>query len=215
MTVPSLILAEQARALHELLEQERRRRCESETEAAAQRATALLRAARSDARRRVAAAVREERARSAEALQRAEAARDTRRRAAEQASLDVLMSGAWGALPRALEARWASGPDRALWWRTTLDLAARVLRAVPWSIELAPGADEIERAAILAGARERRPAAHTLALCPELRAGLRIRSIGAVLDATPEGLLDEREAVLARFAAEWLQLGEVARPLRP
>lgn len=205
MSLPESIVAAQLQGMLEHLEQERQRRCSAELTSAGSRARTVVRAAFSEARRRVQEAVRYERTRLAEGLALRRAEFDAARRRKEHAALQVLVRRACEALPAALERRWREATARREWCEAALAAAAQSLCGADWTIEIAPGISSEERQSLLARADALRSGTHTLSERGELSAGLSVRAAGATLDATVSGLLDDSAGIGARFLHEWLR----------
>jgi hypothetical protein len=202
VNAPDSIVAAQLRALLDRLEQDRERRCAAELASARERARAIARAARSEARHRMGEATRYERMRIAESLTLRRAELEAAQRREQHAALRELVKRACDRLPAALERRWKESAARREWCETTLVAAARRLGASDWAIEIAPGSSREERDGLLARAGALRTGTHTLREHRELSAGLSVRAAGATLDATVTGLLDDLAAIEGRFLRE-------------
>ncbi|HSC06486.1 MAG TPA: hypothetical protein VLD59_06650 [Steroidobacteraceae bacterium] len=205
MSLPESIVAAQLQALLEHLERDRDRRCSAESASARERARAIVRSAFGEARKRMREAVRYERSRLEESLVLRRAEFEAARRREEHAAFQLLVRRACDALPALLERRWSDGAVRREWCEGALAAAALRLRGTDWTIEIAPGAGEEERSALLARAAALRAGSHTLSERSELVAGLNVHAAGATLDATVAGLLDDRAAIGSRFLHEWLR----------
>lgn len=192
-------LEQRTRALLAVVETYRRQRHDELVLAAQAQARTLLRAARAEARQRVHKAVAEARSRVESEVAAAQAALETERRLAAQRRASDELALAWRALRPALLARWADASSRRKWVERLIQSARTSLPADGWKIEHAsdwPAREQEETRQSLAGC------GIALARCApdaSIAAGLRIRCGRNVLDATIEGLLDERAALEGRL----------------
>jgi hypothetical protein len=204
---PPSVLDAQVAALLQRVDSDRDRRCTELRSSAAAQARALLRSARKEARANVREAVARERKHAEQALRQAEAgvALESRRRA-QQATHDLLVA-MWAALCGALESRWADAAGREAWLQAAVCQAHALLLERAWRIEHGAGWSEDERSALAklaaAGDKRGRPRDVELACDPTVRAGIRVRTAGACLDATVTGLLASRGQIEAEFLAQY------------
>lgn len=205
MSAPDSIVAAQLEDLLGRLEADRQRRCAAELESARERARALTRAARTEARRKMHEAVRYERTRLADSIALRRAELEAARRQKQHAAMSELVRRTLEGLAAALERRWSELSTRGEWCEAALVAAAQRLRAADWVIEIAPGSSREERGGLLQRAAALRPGKHTLEERKELAAGLRLRAAGATLDASVAGLLDDPAAIGGRILHEWLR----------
>lgn len=192
-------VADQERALLQLIADDCRSRCAEVMDAAGDQAAELLRLAHRQARDRVHAALRDARERAAQRVAAAAAQRQTRIRLSQQHAAGVFLAQAHARLPSALIARWQQTTARRIWVRYALQQAVLGLPPGRWRIDHAPGlsaADIAELAAPTAAALEWR-------LDPTLEAGLRVVGDGNCLDASLNGLLADRDALSARLLSAW------------
>jgi hypothetical protein len=164
-------------------------------------ATALLAAARREARERLRAAARTKRERVRARCREVEVAREGDLRLRRLALLQRLLAMSWRALPAALAARWQAPATRRAWWRAALAVSARLLRSGDWRIVCAPlpaaEHSELESEARRLGARTVQ-----LRIDAACAAGLAVTADGATLDATATGLVRARPAVDAGLAQQ-------------
>jgi hypothetical protein len=201
-------LQQRTAALLDLVEQFQARRCAELLEPSQAEARATIRAALSDARRRVSTAIAEERKRRTLEVGAVEAALATDRRLAAQKHAVHLLTGAWRDLRARLIARWTAAPTRAQWVDTHL---RRALRAVPtasgWRIEYQPLWTESERMR----EQERLTAGGVdqvrFVEAADIGAGFRIVGGHNVLDATIDGLLADRTQLEGRLLQHLQQDG--------
>ena len=189
----------QARALLDLIEADRARRCGEILGVANDRASSSLAQAHAEARLRVRQVFAEQRQRRHDQIAAAQARLATRRRLHEQRRTAALLQLAWQQLPGALRALWQQGDSRAAWVRRVLAYAHERLPPGPWRIVHAadghlPG-QEMLPPALLAGARiEPRFEADA-----SIEAGLKVVEGRNVVDGTITGLLADRADIEARL----------------
>jgi hypothetical protein len=198
---------ERVAALIALVEAERATRCADALQSAHRQSSALLAGARRGARARVRAALAEERAAFAARVASAEARLATTRRMAQQRHLKLLAAAGWKRLPGALAARWGDAEARRAWIDAALDAALAVLPAGTWELSGPPSWAAAERSSAVARLAAR--AIDAAATTDEsIRAGIRVRSGKAVLDATLAGLLADRLLIEGRL----LEFFQESRP---
>ena len=189
----------QARALLDLIEADRARRCEEILGDANGRASASHADAREAARSRVRQVFREQRQRRHDEVAAAQARLATRRRLHEQRRTAALLQLAWQQLPGALRALWRQEGSRADWVRHVLAYARDRLQPGPWRIVHAADWPVFEREALasslLADARiEPRFEADA-----SIEAGLKVVDGRNVVDGTIVGMLADRADIEARL----------------
>ena len=187
------------RALLDLVEADRRERCEAIVGGARAQAAALLAEARAAARAQVREAYAEQRTRVANALAAAQAELQTRRRLHAQRQVEALLGLAWTRLPEALRARWADRTARERWLAHALASARERLPPTAWTLQHGPAWPEDERAALAAKLEAELGHAPLFAADPRVDAGLRIAAGGNVVDATLAGLLADRDEIGGRL----------------
>ncbi|HVP32181.1 MAG TPA: hypothetical protein VMT09_00905 [Steroidobacteraceae bacterium] len=209
---PRSVLEAQIEAMLERVNQHRERHAgEIRTRAAAQ-SLEIVRGARTEARESLHRAVARERARMVQGLRQAEARAELESRRRAQLETRTLLRHMWEKVAAVLESRWRSDAGRSAWIQAAIAEAAQLLAGQSWRIEHAAGVSADDRS----GAESRGLAGGAGAiewqLDAQLRAGLRVRSPGACLDATAAGLLARREEVEAAFLSEYLGLGGAQPP---
>lgn len=186
---------DKTQALLELIAADRDRQCEATLDDAHQRAASLLAEARATARKRLREAFASERAHAEERLAAARARLQTARRMHEQKRSALLLARAWRLLPEELMRRWGDETARLAWVRHIVEAGREVLPPGDWRIEHAPRWPSAEQGSL----------AQELGFRPEffadpaIRAGLRIRTHGNVLDGTLDGLLADRAEIGAQL----------------
>lgn len=161
--------------------------------------TAALRAeAHRKARAQVSEAFLDERRRSTERIESARARLQSQRRAATQDRARALLDAAWQRLRPALCARWQDPTQRKAWVAHLLAEAQRRLTPGMWHITYAAGWPDAEQRAAATALREIGVRIQ-LEVDPAIKAGMRIRDGGNVIDGTVDGLLDDHAEIGARL----------------
>lgn len=201
--MPEIVQASQpARALLDLVEADRIRRCDEISRQIEDAACALLVEARATALARVRGVMAEQRGRLRDRLRALDARLATESRLHAQRRMRALLDEAWRRLPLALEARWRDPAGRREWTRRMVTSAREELGPGDWSLSYAPGWPQHERSAAI---EELAAAGYAIAAATEdarMRAGLQVRRGGNVLDGTLHGLLADRNVVGARILDE-------------
>ena len=200
---PRSVLEAQTQAMLERVNQHREQRAGEMRAKAAAQSLEIVRSARTEARESLHRAVVRERARLAQGLRQAEARAELESRRRAQLETRTLLEHMWEQVAAALEDRWRNDAARREWIEAAVAEAAQLLAGQSWRIEHAAGvcAEDRRRGesrALAGGARavEWQPDM-------QLRAGLKVRSPGACLDATVAGLLARREEIEAAFLCEY------------
>jgi hypothetical protein len=188
-------------ALLELVEGERRARCDAIATQSSQAVAALLREARHAAHARLREAIQGERRRLQARLEALEAGLATEHRLVAQRQLRARLDLAWRELPRALQARWARALTRERWICSALEQAAAVLAAQGWRVVHAPGLQPGEREAMAARLRALGIVDARIEEDPALDAGLAVHQGANTVDATLRGLLADRATLDAQLSA--------------
>ena len=194
-----MTLESRVAALLELVDGDRRDRCEAVAAATRQRIDGLLREAHASARAQVRDAFAVERRRAAERVAAARAGLATRRRLYEQQRAAVLLAAGMERLPDALRQRWRDDAARAGWISAVVDAATAALPRNGWRIAHPADWPEAERAALVARLAGEYCDAPAFAADPAIAAGLSIAAGGNVIDGTLAGLTADRVAIGARL----------------
>lgn len=194
-----MTLHSRTQALLDLVEDDRRVRCDAIADEAHERAQALLGQACAEARARVREAFAEERKRAHERIAAATAMLATRRRQAEQRRAAALLALGLARLPEALAHLWRDAPTRAAWVDAVLASALGVLPHTPWRIAHPDDWPAGERQAALARVTAGHHAELEFVADPRIAAGLRISANGIVVDGTLAGVVADRRAIGARL----------------
>jgi hypothetical protein len=195
---------ESAKNLLKLVEGYRSQECREAMDKARAEAAEILRRAWRREREHLHASVQAERSRARALIQAAQAERATRERASGDRQNAVLLADAWPRLRALLLARWRDPAARETWLARALDQARKSLPPGPWTVRHAPdwGAPEAAGAtlALAAGPKGEGRALRFLA-DPGIAAGLIIEGGAAVLDASLDGILADRQRLEARLLA--------------
>lgn len=174
--------------------------CGAIEEAGRRDAERIVAEAYMSARTSVRDAVQQLRRARARQLRQAEAQESTRRRMSEEAHTAEVLRRACPQLADMVVRRWQACDSRKAWIEATAKVARQRLLPGPWTVEHPATSLEPERAwfvAALAGNADHvsfEPSA-------EIAAGLRVRTAGALLDATAEALLADRQRVESMLLA--------------
>lgn len=206
------ILDVQVEALLGLVNQQREQRTRDIRAKGDAQVQEILRTAHAEARESLHQAVARERARMMQGLRQAQARAELETRRRAQRETLTLLEQMWERIDAALAARWAAERERAAWIAAAMQQAAQLLPGRPWRMEHAAGVPPEEQPRGEAQVRAGGARDVEWHLEPQIRAGLRVRTSGACLDATVEGLLADREDIEALFLAEYLAAAAPAAP---
>lgn len=171
-------------------------------ERAAQEARAIVARAHQDARAKVHAAIVLERENGARALEKVRARIETTKRQKFQDAEAAFLDLCGPHLEQALAARWADADQRRAWLAAALRRALEHLHPGRWHIEGPAGWAVEELAPFIPSIAEVSGAEPLVTTSPGLGAGLRIAANGAVVDASPAGVLADRGEIAALLLAE-------------
>jgi regulator of protease activity HflC (stomatin/prohibitin superfamily) len=195
----SMSVDDQTRALLDLVETERKRKCDAILADARGRSAVILQQAHADARKRMRESFVEERLRRDVRIGAAQANLQTRRRLADQQRAAALLSAGRTRLPDELLRRWQAPDARRVWVAAVVGDARKSLPAGPWRIAHAPDWPAAER---IAGRAEFAAVPATECVFdpdPRIRAGLKISARGCIVDGTLDGLLSDRAEIGSRL----------------
>ena len=188
---------QRARALLELIETDRVRKCDAILAEARRQAEALRTQARAEARSRIRNAFADERARREAHVAAARASLETRRRLDRQRRASVLVASGLVRLRSELARRWGDADTRPTWCDAIASNARSVLPRAPWEVTHPVDWPEAERNAFVTKVANDASEVR-MRTDARLRAGLRIAAGGTVVDGTLDGLLADREEIGAR-----------------
>ncbi len=192
-------LESRTQALLDVVDADRKRRCDAITDDARTRAAATIAAAHGEARVRMRSAFEEERRRFETRVAAGQARLLTHRRLHEQRRAESLLAAAWQELPAALCDRWRQPEFRQSWIETVIAEARKVLPRETWRIAYGPGWSDDERAALASTLTTTSGGPPELIVDDAARAGLRVSAGGNVIDGTLAGLLADRAEIGARL----------------
>jgi hypothetical protein len=185
----------------------REKRCQQLRDDAQQQARAIIRQAYSKGRVRMhhhIDALREKyRLRVTAAVARNQTLLRRQHQKEDRATLDA----AWPLLHEAMLALWGDPVSRYKWLDAAITGASAGLREHDWCIEHPPGlsGEDIERINLAFSHEQGR--GPELSACDDIEAGIRIIARGTVIDATLNGLLQQKTAIEARMIARIRQQG--------
>jgi hypothetical protein len=194
-----MTLEARTQGLLDLVETDRKRRCDAMLGEARTRAAATVAAAHAEARARVRNAFEEERRRLAARVAAARARLMTHQRAREQRHAGALLAAGWQKLIAALCERWRDPRCRQSWIASVIAEARKALPPGAWRIVHAPGWPDGEREALTNGLATTLGAPPQFVVTEAARAGLRVSADGNVLDGTLDGLIVDRAEIGARL----------------
>ncbi len=213
--IPASVLDAQVSALMQRVLADRDRRRAQMRASTDGEVREMLRAARQEARANVREAALRERKHAEQALRQAQAAAALELRRQEQRTACALLQDMWVAVGDVLEARWADAACRKSWLEEAVRQARDLLSDRRWRIEHGAGWSQAERGALAAlacaDAVGGAPRTVELVCDPAVRAGIRIRTPGACLDATAAGLLASRAEIESEFLALYLECALAGR----
>ena len=192
---------ERRNGLLRLVAEYREQECRRILVAARQEAAELTRQSFREGRAQLHNRVVAERNRARALVQAARAERTTReRRGSERASLDLL-DLAWPLLRERLLARWQIPEQRRRWAASYLHQALDLLPHGRWTIRHAPEWQEVEQREMAQEVAEYLRQAPEFESERSIEAGLIVECAGAVLDASLQGLIQDRSRLDSRILA--------------
>jgi hypothetical protein len=194
-----MTLESRTRGLLDVVETDRRRRCDAILGEARARAAAIVAAAHAETRVRMRDAFAEERRRLETRVVAARARLLTHQRAHERRRAGDLLAAGSQKLVAALCTRWRDSRRRNSWVATVIGEARKALPGGPWRIVHAPGWPDVERDALAAAVATASGAPPQFVVADSARAGLKVTAGGNVIDGTLDGLLADRVEIGARL----------------
>jgi hypothetical protein len=192
---------DQEKALMDLVEEYQETECRHTLEKATEEAARIVSRVYKENRQLLHERVVAERKRAEARIRMAQAELETtRRRHRQQSSLALLKKG-WQQLKPRLELRWQDLALRKQWVDVVLRGALETLPRRNWIIRHPPGWDEQEQKAVVTELANQLETSPLFESEQRIHAGLIIESDGNRLDATPDGLLTDRDALEARLLA--------------
>jgi hypothetical protein len=199
---PASVLDAQVDAMSQRVNQDRDQRCTQLYDDVMGQVQVILRTARREARASVSDAVSRERKQAEQSLRQAQAKARLEERERDQQQARTMLEEMWAAIASALESRWGDPLCRKAWVKAAIRQGRILLGERVWHIEYGTGwspdaLNELNRLA---------PHETQLACDLGIRAGIRIKTEGACLDATVAGLLASRPQVESEFLAQFQAL---------
>lgn len=191
-----------SKALLGEIEQQVDGECRAVLEAGEREAEAIIAAAHATARRRMHDAILAMRREASRRLRQANAQRSTRERMNEEARLAEVLRRACPQLIEAVVRRWQQSKSRRLWIEAVARSASERLIQGEWIVEHPAAWSDDDRRTFLSAVGNAKAGTVRFEESAEFVAGLRVRSPGALLDATPEAFLGNRPIVEAMLLAE-------------
>jgi F0F1-type ATP synthase membrane subunit b/b' len=195
MNAPGSIVDTQLQQLLEVVEKHREEECSKLIEQARARSRKIVRAAFSDARRRLHQDIVNTREDTRKQLASAEAQYQTQLRLARQELDQKLLATAWLSLYEALIRLWQDPETRKGWIRDCIKQASHILIEQDWVIECPIDWSEDECIEIRKRLIEERGDQIIFQTKPSIYAGLRITAGNSCVDGTVEGLLRQRTRI--------------------
>ena len=189
----------QAQALLDLVEADRKEKCDAILADAQGRRAAILQQAHADARKRMREAFVEERLRRDARVAAARANLQTRRRLADQQRAAALLAAGWERLPGELLRRWRMPDSRRAWIAVVVAEARKSLPGRSWRVAHAPDWPVGEWTAGTAEFAAAPAAECVFDADARIRAGMKISAGGCIVDGTLDGLLADRAEIGSRL----------------
>jgi hypothetical protein len=194
-------LEDRERGLLKLVDEYREQECRRMLEAARAEARALIAQAYHKQRALLHTRVVAERGQAQARIQAARAEKATRgRRVSDRANMDLLVA-AWPLLRARLASTWSNPRGRRAWTGRFLSDAMDLLPKGRWEIRHAGQWAESERQELLPALEQHLGQSPRFETDGRIEAGLIIACEGAVLDASLDGLLQDRPRLEARLLA--------------
>lgn len=189
-------------ALLEIVTQHQDQQCCQIDADAATQAAEIIRSAHHDAREKVHEVIIEERQNALRALAKQRAQIETEKRQNLKDSENHFLDQVWDHLNTALNHRWTNPEARREWLSGTLEHALRHLQPGPWTITHPLDWSVAEIDAYLDQIRAFSGSEPTFTPDADLTAGVRIQANNVTADASPQGLLANRQDISAMLLAE-------------
>jgi vacuolar-type H+-ATPase subunit H len=194
-----MTLESRMQALLDLVEADRKRRCDTIIGDARARAAETIAAAHAEARGRMREAFAEERTRFETRVAAAQARLATHRRLHEQRRAGDLLAAGWRKLPAALCDRWREPETRRSWVASVIAEAHKLLPRGTWRIAYASEWPDDERRALAATLTTSLGKPPEFVVDDTARAGLKVSAAGNVIDGTLGGLTADRAEIGGRL----------------
>ena len=144
-----------------------------------------------------------ERGRARALIEAARAERVTRERRLGEKYDEALLASIWPALHAALKQRWVQPATRETWLNSAFERALQILPRGDWVVRHAPDWPRAERDRLLTALAEQVGVAPSSSADTGISAGVVITCVGALFDASLDGMLRDRHRIEARALALW------------
>jgi len=195
-------LQNQEKRLLELIRLKQEKACRETIRQADGQVQRILDEAWKAGRKRLHEAVERERDRAKGQLRHAEAELETRQRLHEQQRVIMLLKLAWQTLEQQLREQWVSRDGRRRWIQRAVQIGLQHLPANHWHITHPPVWSAEDQVILSQAAAKGLQQAPELLADERIEAGLILRSGGALLDMTLEGLIADRSAIEGQLLAK-------------
>jgi len=202
MSAPGDSLDASVRHLLDVVTRHRDEKCAELLASARAEAEEMVRAAWRKARARLHDEIIETRRRAYQTLASQEAQLQTRLRQQRQAEDVVLVAAARASLRAALLRRWQQPESRLQWSEAVVNTAAATLNGRGWTVLHPPGWPVSEQQELLGRVTSQCGTRPRLQADEDIQAGLRICAGDTCIDATLEGLLQDRDRIDAELLAQ-------------
>ncbi len=192
---------DQEKALMELVEAYQESECRLILEKAQEEAAGIVNRVYREKRQLLHERIAAERKRVIARIRMAQAELETTRRQHQQQSGLALLQRGWQQLKPRLELRWQDQAARKMWVGMVLQSALETLPRRNWIIKHPAGWDAQEQKEVIAELADQLESPPLFESGQRIHAGLIIESDNTRLDATPDGLLTDRNALEARLLA--------------
>lgn len=203
MTLPSSIIDAQVQRLLDVVAQYQTQQQQQIMAEAQRQAHAIVRSAYHEAR----VMVRKENTRNRERLQRETARARARHQTAVKQQLHTrdqqFLNDAWRQLEISLRARWQQESARKTWIANILNYGAKALPVSQWRVDLGPGYDAADLQHIAQQVQVVTGQEPQLRDAPDGLVGIKIQAMGAIVDGTLTGLLQDRADIEAQLLAAY------------
>jgi vacuolar-type H+-ATPase subunit H len=193
--MPDSIIDAQVRRLLDIVEGWRTEQCEALVVAAQQEAREVIRQAYRSARKNLHEDIQQTRRQIGDTLAAARAKQHTLMMQQRHRAASGFLELCWSSLAEKLQARWQQPEQRRAWVEKIAATALAVVPARQWLIEHPRDWPVEEQQALATQVEAQSGKRPELAIAPELVAGIRISTDGAIIDGSLDGLLADRNGI--------------------
>ena len=210
MNLPEKDQKQDAETLEQLLDvvaENRNRRCAEVSESTRLHAQEILQQAHTRVRARLRRHVSMLREKYRVSISAAQARKETLIRQQRQKADKVCLDAAWPVLHQALLALWRDPRSRQTWIEAAIDSAVSTLLEADWRLEYPADFTDQDAERLQQTVGDRLEKTAELAASGDIEAGIRIISHGTVVDATLDGLLQQKHTIEATLISRIKQNG--------